>query len=71
MSLNDKAAITGVGETAYCRAPGSGKTPIALQLEAGLNAIRDAGLSPRDIDGIIPFSIGPMVAGRRPRKGMP
>lgn len=62
MSLKDKAAVTGVGETVYCRAPGSGKTPITLQLEAALNAVKDAGLSPKDIDGIIPFSIGPMVA---------
>jgi acetyl-CoA acetyltransferase len=62
MSLKDKVAVTGVGETAYVRGPGSGKTPIALQLEAALNAVADAGLSPRDIDGLIPFAIGPMVA---------
>jgi acetyl-CoA acetyltransferase len=62
MSLKDKVAVTGIGETAYVRSPGSGKTPIALQLEAALNAIADAGLSPRDIDGLIPFAIGPMVA---------
>jgi acetyl-CoA acetyltransferase len=62
MSLKDRVAVTGVGETAYVRGPGSGKTPIALQLEAALNALNDAGLSPRDIDGLIPFAIGPMVA---------
>jgi acetyl-CoA acetyltransferase len=62
MGLKNTIAITGVGETRYVRAPGSGKTPIALQLEAALAAINDAGLSPRDIDGIIPFAIGPMVA---------
>jgi acetyl-CoA acetyltransferase len=62
MSLKDKVAVTGIGETAYVRGPGSGKTPIALQLEAALNAVADAGLSPRDIDGLIPFAIGPMVA---------
>lgn len=62
MSLKERIAVTGVGETAYVRGPSSGKTPIALQLEAALNALNDAGLSPRDIDGLIPFAVGPMVA---------
>jgi len=62
MSLKERIAVTGIGETAYVRGPGSGKTPIALQLEAALNALNDAGLSPHDIDGLIPFAIGPMVA---------
>lgn len=60
MSLKEKAAVTGVGETAYSRM--SGKSVLALQLEASLNAIADAGLSPRDIDGIIPYSNSPIVA---------
>lgn len=60
MSLKEKAAITGVGETVYSRA--SGKSVIALQLDASLKAIADAGLSPRDIDGIIPYSNSPVVA---------
>ena len=50
MSLREAAAITGVGETAYTR--GSGKSVLAMQLEAALKAIQDAGLSPKDIDGI-------------------
>jgi acetyl-CoA acetyltransferase len=62
MTLKETVAITGIGETRYVRGPGSGKTPIALQLEAALLAIEDAGLSPREIDGLIPFAIGPMVA---------
>jgi acetyl-CoA acetyltransferase len=62
MTLRDKVVVSGVGETRYVRAPGSGKTPIALQMEAALVAIADAGLSPRDIDGIIPFAIPPLVA---------
>lgn len=62
MSIKNKAAVTGVGETRYVRAPGSGKTPIALQMEASLAAIKDAGLDPKDIDGIIPFGIGPLIA---------
>ncbi len=60
MPLREKAAITGVGETAYSRA--SGKSVIALQLEASLKAIEDAGLSPKDIDGIIAYSNSPVVA---------
>ena len=51
MSLKAKGAITGVGETRYSRA--SGKSVPALQLEASLSAIRDAGLDPKEIDGII------------------
>ena len=55
MSLRGKAAITGVGETAYVR--GSGKSAFQLQIEASLTAIADAGLTPKDIDGIIPIGI--------------
>ena len=54
MSLREKAAVTGIGETEYVR--GSGKTPLAMQLEATLMACRDAGISPKDIDGIIPYA---------------
>ena len=46
-ALRDKAAISGVGDTAYTR--GTTKSGLALQLEASLRAIEDAGLSPRDI----------------------
>ena len=55
MSLSDKACVTGIGETQYMR--GSSKTAFELQLEASLTAIADAGLTPKDIDGIIPIGI--------------
>jgi acetyl-CoA acetyltransferase len=55
MSLSDKACVTGVGETVYMR--GSSKTAFELQIEASLKAITDAGLTPKDIDGIIPIGI--------------
>ena len=55
MSLKDKACVSGVGETVYER--GSTKTAFELQIASSLLAIKDAGLSPRDIDGIIPIGI--------------
>ncbi len=56
MPLHETGAITGVGETKYMR--GTDRTPLSLQLEASLNAIRDAGLKPTDIDGLIPYGHG-------------
>ena len=53
MSMREKAAITGVGETVYSRE--SGRSVVSLQLEASLRAIEDAGLRPSDIDGVIPY----------------
>ena len=53
MTIRDKVAVTGVGETAYQR--GAARNSTGLQLEAALKAIADAGLAPRQIDGIIPI----------------
>ena len=58
--LFEKGAITGIGETAYTR--GSGKSDEALQMEASLKAIADAGLKPTDIDGVVPYAAGATVA---------
>jgi acetyl-CoA acetyltransferase len=55
-SLKDKACIVGVGESAFTR--GSGKTELALMLDASTKAIADAGLKPHDIDGIIGPPLG-------------
>jgi acetyl-CoA acetyltransferase len=55
MKLADQACVSGIGETAYVR--GSSKSAFELQIEASLKAIADAGLSPRDIDGVIPIGI--------------
>jgi acetyl-CoA acetyltransferase len=52
-ALRNRAAIAGIGETAYCRAPGSGVSELALMLEAALGAIADAGLAPSDVDGVM------------------
>jgi acetyl-CoA acetyltransferase len=53
--LSGQAAVVGVGETEYSR--NSSKSAVELQFEASLRAIEDAGLLPRDIDGIIPIGI--------------
>ena len=49
--VKDKVAIVGVGTTKYARDLG-GKTAGTLAIEACKNAILDAGLTAKDIDGI-------------------
>ncbi len=58
-TLNGTAAVSGIGETVYSR--GTDKSSIGLMLEASLKAIADAGLQPRDIDGVIPYALGPVA----------
>ena len=52
MSLKNRAAVVGIGETDYVK--GSPHSEVELMLQASLAAIQDAGLKPGDIDGIIP-----------------
>src|SRR5215813_2406587 len=59
-ALREKAAVSGIGETAYTR--GTQKSGLALQLEASLKAIEDAGLKPADIDGVVPYFPGGGIA---------
>jgi len=56
LTLKDKSAIVGVGETEYSK--NSGMTVLELLLQASVRAIEDAGLTPRDIDGIMPPFFG-------------
>lgn len=53
--MKDEVCIVGIGETAYVRKPGSGLSLLALQLQAAVHAIEDAGLTGHQIDGIMPF----------------
>ena len=50
--ISGKAAIVGVGETDYLR--GTDQSILQMMLSASMTAIRDAGLKPSDVDGIIP-----------------
>ena len=58
-SLRDKYAIAGVGWTDYSK--NSGRTVRSLASEACLNAIGDAGLSVKDIDGFVSFNFNDSV----------
>jgi acetyl-CoA acetyltransferase len=53
--MKDQACIVGIGETPFVRKPGSGLSLLALQLQAALRAIGDAGLTSKRIDGLMPF----------------
>ena len=50
-SLSDKACIVGVGETEFVR--GTDKPLAQLCIEASLNACKDTGIDPSEIDGVI------------------
>ena len=58
-SLRDKVVIAGIGETEYSK--NSRMSELALLLEASKRAIEDAGLTPKEIDGIIPGIFSPSV----------
>ncbi len=52
MTIAGEAALVGVGETDYVR--GSDRHVCDLVLDAAMDAIHDAGLTPADIDAVIP-----------------
>lgn len=54
-TLKDKVAIVGLYATDY--SPVSTRQPLELALEAITGAVADAGLSPKDLDGIVRFTI--------------
>ncbi|MEK7681737.1 MAG: lipid-transfer protein [Chloroflexota bacterium] len=53
--MRDKACIVGIGETAYSR--DSGRSELSLAGEAVRNAVSDAGLALKDIDGMLRFEV--------------
>lgn len=57
--LRDRVAIVGVGYTPFSK--NSGVTTLTLALRAIAAALEDAGLAPRDVDGIATFRVGDSV----------
>jgi acetyl-CoA acetyltransferase len=53
MNLNGNTAIAGIGQTEFSK--NSGRSELQLAAETSLAAIRDAGLTPADIDGTVSF----------------
>ena len=53
--ISDKAAIVGIGSTAFSK--DSGRSELALAAEAVKKALDDAGLTPSDVDGMVTFTI--------------
>lgn len=54
-NLKDKAAIVGVGTTEFSK--NSGRSELSLACEAVLDALKDAGLKPSDVDGMVTFTM--------------
>ncbi|NIB41709.1 hypothetical protein HBA55_19040 [Pseudomaricurvus alkylphenolicus] len=53
--MRDKCAIAGIGQTEYL--VNSGRDSFSLALEAITNAVEDAGINVKDIDGILKYSV--------------
>ena len=54
-TLKDQAAIVGIGQTEFSK--NSGRSELQLACEAVRDAIRDAGLRPSDVDGMVTFTL--------------
>ncbi|MBW2087186.1 MAG: thiolase family protein, partial [Deltaproteobacteria bacterium] len=61
MTLKDKYAIVGVGYTPQGRVPD--RTALSFYVEACANAIKDAGLTREDIDGLMCYRYFPPESG--------
>ncbi len=55
-----RCAIVGVGQTPYTR--GTERTTLELHLEAALAALDDAGLTPDDVDAVMPNEMAGVLA---------
>ncbi len=56
--LKDGAAIVGIGQTEFSKSAGRSETQLAA--EAIVAALRDAGLGPADVDGLVSYTIDPV-----------
>jgi acetyl-CoA acetyltransferase len=54
-NIKDKAAIVGVGSTEFSK--NSGRSELSLAAEACKAALDDAGLTPKDLDGMVTFTM--------------
>jgi acetyl-CoA acetyltransferase len=54
MTISGQAAIAGIGATEFSKE--SGRSELQLAAEACIDAIKDAGLTPSDVDGLVTFS---------------
>ncbi|WP_455358386.1 lipid-transfer protein [Streptomyces sp. SYSU K21746] len=54
-TLGGRAAIVGIGATAFSKE--SGRSELALAVEAVQAALADAGLGPADVDGMVTFTM--------------
>jgi acetyl-CoA acetyltransferase len=57
---SDPCAIAGAAQTAFTR--GTSKSTLELHLEASLAALDDAGLSPADVDAVLPSALAGQAA---------
>ena len=55
MTLRDRVAIAGIGETDYSRE--SGRTELQLTLQAITAALEDAGIERHEVDGLMRWSV--------------
>ena len=51
MTIRNKAAIVGIGQTEFSK--DSGRSTLHMALESILEALADAGLEPKDVDGVV------------------
>src|SRR5207244_2346439 len=54
-TISRKTAIAGIGQTEFSK--DSGRTELRLAIEATQAALKDAGLEPKDVDGMVTFTL--------------
>ncbi|MGZ4190338.1 MAG: lipid-transfer protein, partial [Actinomycetota bacterium] len=55
MTFAGTTAIAGIGQTEFSK--DSGRTELRLAVEAVQAALNDAGLEPKDVDGMVTFTL--------------